>query len=115
MNRPTTIRGLLWRLARLHPRRSLAVAVGVAVLVRIVASHRTRDHGEAEECPLEQTWFQGDMHYSQELVFSHDGKGVWTTGGMSDDAPHKRMNFRWQSNGSRLTVVSSGARRTVDY
>ena len=91
------------------------MALGVAALASVVAAHRTHDHGEAEECPLEQRWFQGDIHYSQELVFDHDGKGVWTTGGMSDDAPHLRMNFRWQNNGSSLTVVSDGARRTVEY
>jgi hypothetical protein len=114
MHRPTTIRGLLWRLAKLRPKRALAVALGVAALASI-AARRAHDLGKPEECPIAQTWFQGDVHYRQGLVFDHDGTGVWTTGGRSGDATRKRMSFRWQNHGSTLTVVADGARRTAEY
>jgi hypothetical protein len=115
MNRPTTTRGLLWRLAKHYPKSSLVVALGVAMLVSVVASRPTRDHTRAERCPLEQTWFQGDVHFSQQLELGHDGRGVWWTGGMDHDAPRLRAEFRWQSDGSTLTVVVGPARRTVGY
>lgn len=105
VNRPTTILGLLWRLAKHHPKCSLVVALGVAVLVSVASPHHTRDQALAEGCPLEQTWFQGDIHFSQQVEFDHDGRGVWSTDGMADDAPHQRVEFRWQSDGSVLTVV----------
>jgi len=115
VNRPTTILGLLWRLAKHHPKCSLVVAFGVAVLVSIVVPRHTRDQALAEGCPLAQTWFQGDIHFSQQVEFDHDGRGVWSTDGMADDAPHQRVEFRWASDGSVLIVVLGPARRTVSY
>jgi hypothetical protein len=68
-----------------------------------------------DRCPLEQAWFDGDQHFWQELQFGHDGNGTWTTGGMASDAPQKRLEFRWQADGSRLTAETGGELRTVRY
>jgi hypothetical protein len=101
-------------LASLYPRRSLALLVGVvACLMLLATGHEERP--AVEECPFEQTWFQGDMHFSQELTFEHEGTGVWSTGGMDSDAPHKRLAFRWRRDRETLTAEAGGESRTVRY
>ena len=80
----------------------------------LVATGR-EERPAVEECPFEQTWFQGDIHFSQELTFEHEGTGIWATGGMAGDAPHKRLAFRWRRDRETLTAESGGESRTVRY
>ena len=116
MRRPTTIFGGLWRLARLYPRQSLAWVVGIVAFVAVLTTGGSDDNERAvEACPFERTWFQGDLHFWQELTFEPAGTGVWSTGGMASDAPHKRIEFRWQRDRSTLTAESAGERRSARY
>lgn len=106
--------GLLWELARCYPARTLAVGLGSGALVAML----TYDQGEreaSEECPFEQTWYDGDVHFNATLVFSADGAGTFATGGAASDAPQTRYDFGWTRDGQSVTVVVDGTRTTLTF
>lgn len=69
-----------------------------------------------EDCPFEQTWYAGDVHFWETLEVGGDATGIWTQGGMDGDAGHDRRAFRWARSGSTLTVRDDrGREATVGY
>jgi hypothetical protein len=111
----------VWRAARFPSRRvlaALAVVAAVAAVVSLradITTSRQTELADVAGCPFEQTWFTGDLHFWQELVFDRDGTGVWESGGMDSDASHDRVSFGWTRDRSTLTAVTDGERRTVGY
>jgi hypothetical protein len=94
-------------------RRTTILVLGAAAI--LMFARRTHRHPAADECPFEQQWYQGDLHFWQELTFERGGHGLWETGGMASDAPHERIDFRWERDRETVTAEAGGERRTVRY
>jgi hypothetical protein len=91
------------------------LVLGIVALLAVLAAGSADNKATAEACPFERTWFEGDQHFWQELAFEADGKGTWSTGGMASEAPHKRIEFRWQRDRSTLTAETDGDSRSARY
>lgn len=88
-------------------------ALGVLVIAAVVTVLARRSSTPPERCRLAQTWYDGDVHFSQELELDAEGRGVWTTGGMDTDAPHQRTWFTWTRTGATFRAKFGPTTRTV--
>ena len=112
MSRPTNIPGLLWKLVRLYPAATLAVGLGGVVFLAMLMPSRGL---VPEACPLEQSWYDGDIHFNATLVFKADETGHYSTGGFASDAPQTHYHFRWTREKESVVVETKGAQTSMHY
>ena len=91
----------------------MVLIIGLVGLVLAARHHASR--APAETCSFERTWYQGDVHFSQDLEFDASGDGQWSTSGMASDAPHQRLWFRWSRTNTELTTTFGIHRHSVGY
>ena len=90
-----------------------AILVVVGCLIGVAS---TRQPERTNACRFDQTWYAGDVHYSERIEVRSDSAGVWIETGAASDARRTRKEFTWERTDTTLAVVYDGdKKRTVDY
>lgn len=69
-----------------------------------------------DACRFEQTWYAGDVHYSERIELRPDSTGTWIETGSASDARRDRKEFTWKRTATTFaTDYDQDKERTVDY